>query len=212
MLTENLTSAASEMSTESKILQAAEEEFMVKGFAGARTTAIAERAGVTHAMLHYYFRTKQKLFDHIIFEKSNLLKQLLLDSVSNEALSLRDTLKAVIEKHLEFISQNPMLPHFLISEIIYNERGEPFLNKVKTMGPTMLRLLQNKIDAEATKGNCRKIDARMLMIDILSLNIFPYIAAPAINAATGNLMKEQQKFLELRKIENIDTIMRKLAP
>ena len=52
--------------TESRILQAAEEEFLLKGLEGARTTAIAERAGVTHAMLHYYFRTKNMLFERII--------------------------------------------------------------------------------------------------------------------------------------------------
>ena len=55
--------------TESRILQAAEEEFLLKGLEGARTTAIAERAGVTHAMLHYYFRTKNMLFERIIEEK-----------------------------------------------------------------------------------------------------------------------------------------------
>lgn len=57
--------------TEYLILQAAEREFMSKGFAGARTTSIAEAAGVTHAMFHYYFRTKEKLFDRIIAEKNH---------------------------------------------------------------------------------------------------------------------------------------------
>lgn len=56
--------------TENRILKAAEAEFLAKGYAGARTTAIAEAAGVTHAMLHYYFRTKDKLFERILNEKN----------------------------------------------------------------------------------------------------------------------------------------------
>ena len=52
--------------TDERILKAAENEFFTKGFAGARTTAIAENAGVTHAMLHYYFRTKEQLFNTVL--------------------------------------------------------------------------------------------------------------------------------------------------
>ena len=52
--------------TETRILEAAEKEFFEKGYAGARTTSIAEAAGVTHAMLHYYFRTKDNLFERIV--------------------------------------------------------------------------------------------------------------------------------------------------
>ena len=60
-------------STEARILQAAEKEFFEKGYAGARTVSIAEAAGVTHAMLHYYFRTKDKLFEQIVAGKINML-------------------------------------------------------------------------------------------------------------------------------------------
>ena len=81
--------------TESRILIAAEQEFMAKGYAGARTTSIAEAAGVTHAMLHYYFRTKDKLFERIIAEKTALLKELMLGSIDSSDLPL-DTLIATL--------------------------------------------------------------------------------------------------------------------
>ena len=54
---------------EQLILEAAESEFAAKGYDGARTTSIAKAAGVTHAMLHYYFRTKELLFERIIDKK-----------------------------------------------------------------------------------------------------------------------------------------------
>ena len=59
--------------TETRILQAAEKEFLEKGYAGARTVSIAEAAGVTHAMLHYYYRTKDNLFEKIVSDKMHML-------------------------------------------------------------------------------------------------------------------------------------------
>ena len=100
--------------TEAKILQAAESEFLTKGFAGARTTSIAQAAGVTHAMFHYYFRTKDKLFERIISEKIALMKELLLDTVANSDMSLEDKIRNVIERHLDFVAANANLPRFLV--------------------------------------------------------------------------------------------------
>ena len=93
MNTEGITSSNS---TENAILAAAEREFLTKGFAGARTTSIAEAAGVTHAMFHYYFRTKAKLFDRIIEEKISLLKEALFNPVENENASIEETIQTII--------------------------------------------------------------------------------------------------------------------
>ena len=71
---------------EQAILEAAEREFIVKGFAGARTTSIAEAAGVTHAMLHYYFRTKEQLFERILDEKMRLMGESVLAAFGQPGL------------------------------------------------------------------------------------------------------------------------------
>ena len=71
---------------EQTILEAAEREFLNKGFAGARTTSIAEAAGVTHAMLHYYFRTKEQLFERILDEKMRLMSQSVLTAFGQPGL------------------------------------------------------------------------------------------------------------------------------
>ena len=106
--------------TEELILKAAEQEFMTKGFAGARTTSIAEAAGVTHAMFHYYFRTKEKLFDRIIAEKIKMLINGLLTSVTDRDMSLNELIKNIIDRHLNFLSANPDLPNFVTREIYGN--------------------------------------------------------------------------------------------
>lgn len=197
--------------TEQMILKAAEKEFLTKGFAGARTTSIAEAAGVTHAMLHYYFRTKSKLFDKVLADKINLLKDALFAPVVEVDMPLSDIIRNVIDKHLDFIAANPELPRFIIEEIYSEpERSHVFLSQLGKYAPMMLGAMQKKIDEAAAKGECRKVDARMLMLDIASLNIFSYLAAPIVNVALEGLTTDTETFLELRKKENFDTIMRKL--
>lgn len=203
----------SSQDTETLILQAAEEEFLSKGFSGARTTTIASKAGVTHAMFHYYFRTKEKLFERIISEKIALLKKAMLDSIVDLDAPLPDILKNIIDKHLDFIAANPDLPRFLVGELYSNqERAHIFLNSLREYGPPMLSLLQKKIDAEAAEGNCRRVKAESLMLDVVALNVFPYMAAPAVNAALGNCMDDPAEFLKQRKSDNFQTILRKLKP
>lgn len=199
--------------TEQLILKAAEREFLTKGFAGARTISIAEAAGVTHAMLHYYFRTKAKLFDRVLGEKIRLLKESLFSSFDYADASLEEIIKKIVERHLNFIASNPELPRFLIEEI-YNdqERSSIFIEQLSKYAPLIIGAIQSKIDEAAAEGKCRKVDARMLMLDIASLNIFSFMAAPAVKAALGDLTGDPRAFLAMRKKENYDTIMRKLMP
>ncbi|MDE6843223.1 MAG: hypothetical protein K2J24_06830 [Muribaculaceae bacterium] len=74
----------------------------------------------------------------------------------------------------------------------------------------MIAGLQEKIDKAYSEGKCRKADARMIIIDIVSLNIFPYMQAPMINAVLGDMTTDSETFREMRKKEVYDTIMRKL--
>ncbi|MDE7412162.1 MAG: TetR/AcrR family transcriptional regulator [Muribaculaceae bacterium] len=199
--------------TEYKILKAAEEEFMRKGFSGARTTSIAEAAGVTHAMLHYYFRTKEKIFERIISEKIMMIRDIIGFSFEDDSLSLNEMIHSLIERHLKFLSENSDLPRFLIGEVFSNpERASIVKEKIKDVATLLIRKLQNKIDSAYTKGVCRNIDAKSLLIDILSLDVFPYMASPLINAAFEDIMEDKESFMLLRLKENYDIIIRKLKP
>ena len=197
--------------TEQKIIEAAEQEFLVKGFDGARTTSIAAKAGVTHAMFHYYFRTKEKIFEKIISQKLELLTRLIMDSISLEHLSLEEKLKRIIESHIDFVSENPQLPGFLVREIFNNpERFEILKAKFETFAPMLIQNLQKDLDKGFEDGKYKKTDARILLIDIISLNIFPYMAAPLINAILTGYIRDKEGFKELRKKENFETIMKKI--
>lgn len=201
------------LSTENKILEAAEKEFLLKGYAGARTTAIAEAAGVTHAMLHYYFRTKDKLFDKIIEGKIGMLRDIMLTSLGDSSIPLFEKVKAAIEGHQDFIAANPELPRFIINEILSRpERISVIVEQLRHHTPLVVESLQRQIDEYAAKGLCRKVDAEMLMLDIVSLNIFPFSARPMVKALLGGIMDDDKEFAERRKKENVETIMRKLKP
>lgn len=200
-------------STEERILEAAVREFMAKGYAGARTTAIAEAAGVTHAMLHYYFRTKDKLFDRIIESKIVTLRDIMLASLGDPSVPLFDKIRTAIEKHQDFIAANPDLPRFMINEVLSRpERIPMVIEQLKRHTPLVVESLQRQIDEYAAKGLCRKVDAGMLMLDIVSLNIFPFTAKPMVNALLGGMMEDMEAFVEARRKENLETIMRKIIP
>ena len=200
-----------EQNTEQKIIDAAQKEFMLKGFAGARTTAIAEKAGVTHAMFHYYFRTKEKIFEKIISQKLELLSSLLKDSIMTGNYPLEDKLRHIIDSHIDFIAENPELPGFLVREIFSNqERLNLVRSKIESFAPILVANLQSELDQGYDEGKYRKIDARMLLIDIISLNVFAFMAAPLVNVVLSGIMDDKNTFRELRKKENFDTIMRKI--
>lgn len=200
-------------STEERILEAAVQEFMTKGYAGARTTAIAEAAGVTHAMLHYYFRTKDKLFDRIIESKIGTLRDIMLASLGDPTIPLFDKIKSAIETHQDFIAANPELPRFMINEVLSRpDRMPKVIEQLKHHTPLVVQSLQRQIDEYADRGLCRRVDAGILMLDIVSLNIFPFSAKPMVNALLGGMMENSQAFVEARKIENVETIMKKLQP
>ncbi len=205
--------ASEEPTTEEKILEAAMREFMLKGYAGARTTSIAEAAGVTHAMLHYYFRTKDRLFDRIIESKIGTLRDIMLASLGDPSVPLFDKLRTAIERHQDFIAANPDLPRFMINEVLSRpERIPQVIEQLKHHIPLVIESLQRQIDEYADRGLCQRVDAGMLMLDIVSLDIFPFTAKPLVNALLGGMMEDTAGFVETRRKENVETIMRKLRP
>lgn len=203
--TENIT-------TEEKILKAAEREFIDKGYAGARTTSIAAAAGVTHAMLHYYFRTKEKLFQQILEEKLKFIRGMMLTHLIHPDRPVLENVKSAIETHLDFLSANPELPRFMLTVLSgYPEFILFFKEKVDNDNQDIVKIFQAEIDRSAELGLCRKTDARMLLLDIISLNVFSFVAAPLISSMMGEFALDA-KFIEERKKNNVEMIMQKLKP
>lgn len=206
---------AEELSTEERILQAAQQEFMRKGYAGARTTAIAEAAGVTHAMLHYYFRTKENLFSRMVVEKIDMLSQALTISLGNDDEPFAESLTGAITTHFKFLRANPELPHFIVAEVFYNQELLQIIKDkfIRVIAGIVARL-QQKIDAAVARGECRPLAARDLLFDIVALNIFPILGMPVVENMLGFFpgINDIDKLLDWRLNNTIDTILRKIKP
>lgn len=198
-------------SNEQKILVAAEQEFLTKGFDGARTTSIAKAAGVTHAMLHYYFRTKEQLFERILDEKVRIMSHALFPTFGNPEHSFLNRIRTIISAHFDFLVENPSLPRFLINEILSRpERYELLQKRISQYSGVIFDNLQSEITKAVERGEILPIDGRMLFINVISLNVFTFIAYPLLETAVGDLMADRERFLAARKAENIEVIMSRI--
>lgn len=198
-------------SKEQQILAAAEQEFLTRGYDGARTTSIAQAAGVTHAMLHYYFRTKEQLFERIVDEKFETMSHSMFAIMGDPSLPIVERIKGGIEAHFDFVAQNPLLPRFVINEIISRpERYDVLYKRLGAIIDNVYRGLQSEINRSAERGEIERVDIKMLFISIMSLNIFTFLAYPFMEPLMGELMANRERFLAERKAENIETILRRI--
>lgn len=196
---------------EQAILLAAEQEFMTKGYDGARTTSIAEAAGVTHAMLHYYFRTKDQLFERILHEKMSLMASSILAVLGDPKLPLPVRIEQGIVHHFDCLMANPELPRFIINEVVtHPDRQKLMQENISNIAGQLFAQLQKDIDAAAQRGEVERIDVRMLMLDLLSLNIMPFLTYPVIENLFSDITGDRQAFFEARKAESVETILRRL--
>ena len=182
--------------TEERILNAAQDVFIRKGMDGARMQEIADEAHINKALLHYYFRTKEKLFN-AIFEKvfSHIFPNLMAMVYSN--LPLEEKLGIFIEKYIELLQKNPFLPTFILKEI---HRDPEFLaSTIRSSGINPLEVFA-MFEKEMEKGTIRKMDPRDLLVNLLALCIFPFAGGPLLNIVFfNNDKKAYNEFLVHRK-------------
>ncbi|MBR5592650.1 MAG: TetR/AcrR family transcriptional regulator [Bacteroidaceae bacterium] len=198
-------------SKEQLILAAAEQEFLTKGYDGARTISIAKASGVTHAMLHYYFRTKEQLFERIVDEKFATMSSSMFAIMGDPLLPIVERIKGGIAAHFDFVAANPLLPRFVINEIVSRpERYEVLYKRAGIVLNSVYNGLQAEIDRAAERGEIERVDVKMLFISIMSLNIFTFVAYPFMEPIMGELMADRERFLAARKAENIETILRRI--
>ena len=184
--------------TEEQILDAAKNVFQAKGMDGARMQEIADIAGINKAMLHYYYRSKQLLFEAVFKNAFSLLAPQ-LNAILNDDSTIEDKVKNFTANYISFIIKHPYLPNFIIQEL---NRNQDFILKLKdNKGFPNLEKFKKQVAFEVENGIIKPISAEQLFINILALNIFPFVAKPLIMAFTNSDVKAFKKLLEERKIE-----------
>ncbi|GET19755.1 TetR/AcrR family transcriptional regulator [Prolixibacter denitrificans] len=161
-------------STEKKILNAARDVFIRKGMDGARMQEIADEAGINKSLLHYYFRSKQKLFEAIFRDAFGLLIPELMKIFKEEG-PLLNKIDRVVDRYITVIGDNPFLPQFLIGEI--NREPDKFVKILQSSGIDP-EFLQRKIDEEVEAGNINPIRAADLIPNMIGMVIMPFAGRP----------------------------------
>jgi len=198
--------------TEQMILETAERLFLRKGYAMTSTTEIAREVGCNQALVHYYFRTKDRLFEAIFEKKVRLFVSTLLQ-VTNEEVSFEEKLKKRIEAHFDIIRANPRIPFLFFNELTTNpERLKAFIGKIQEIPKSVINKIDSELQSEIQKGNIRPMKTFDLIVTIVALNVALFISSPVIRAATGVSDEEFNEMIERRKKENVLIILRSLKP
>lgn len=189
--------------TEELIFDAAKDVFIEKGFDGTRMQEISEKAGINKALLHYYYRTKEKLFD-AIFERvfGDFIPKIKMMLEDNSSLFYK--IEFFVEHYIEFIQKNPHIPSFILHELNRNPQRLVDLigNRTGLIKANAFGRFTELVNKEVEAGNIEPIDARQLIVNILALSVFPFVARPIIQGVILNGDKKQfNEFLEPRKKE-----------
>lgn len=196
---------------ENEILEAAEKLFAEKGFKGATTTLIAAEAGVTHAMLHYYFRTKDQIFLKVLDTYTEEIRQS-LKSIMVSEINDTDFMRKVIEISFDFFNEHSgqMSPFFEVCK----ERPElikDYVDNLEKHIDPIIRSHQEKVSKAVAGGQIKKITFIDLIIDIISVCAITPFLSPLLNNVL-ELSEEQKKvFLEARKHEAVELIANRLT-
>jgi len=188
-----------EKSTEEKILAAAKKVFVSKGMAGARMQDIADEAGINKALLHYYFRGKEKLFEVVFMEAAQKLFPK-INSIFESDIPLFEKIENFCEEYITVMSENPYLPLFVLNEI--SKDSETFLEKFwnKQQFPRPQKFLE-QIEKEVKKGTIKKTSPLHLLINLISMSVFPFVGKPMIQFAMGLDELQFRNVMEQRKKE-----------
>jgi len=183
-------------STEDKIYLAAQRIFVLKGMEGARMQEIADEAGMNKALLHYYFRSKENLFKAVFKDIFTKFFSKVKDTlVSN--ITAKEKLVVFIDSYIDLISSNPYVPQFIINEINRDPKVLKSLMFESGIEPQkILELFFNEVQL----GNSSKVDSRHIVISLMGMLVFPFVARPLLQMIYFNNEPETyDNFLKERK-------------
>ena len=170
-----------ELTTEEKIIDAARKLFTQKGFSATRTRDIAEEADINLALLNYYFRSKQNLFQIIIEEKFDELFGIINPILSNSEISLEEKIETLVMNYTKMLLENEDLPFFVLSEIKSNEF---IAERVKQNA----EILSQPVIENQLKERGFTISSFNFIMNVMSLTLFPFMSKPLF--VTSGLVKE----------------------
>jgi len=181
--------------TEQKILEAAKNVFIRKGMYGARMQEIADEAGINKALLHYYFRSKNKLFEAIFQE---IFQEFVPKafSILKAQIPFEEKIRQFVANYIDVVAENPFMPIFIINEI--NQNPERLAHLTNVMSAIKVEVASD-LNRKFETGEYRKVDPVQLFSSVISMTLFPFLAKPIIQGAFEYSDEEFKVFLQERK-------------
>ncbi len=192
--------------TDEKIFESATDVFLEKGMDGARMQDIADHAGINKSLLHYYYRTKDHLFN-AVFEKiaGQMFKK--FAPVFDEKLSLEEKIRFFYREHIAFLQKNPRLPAFLINELHRNpERIKKLIQGIDIN--KIWSTLESQHKEDLAKYNITRESIPQLMTSIAAMSVFPFLAKPIVSSLMERMGYDFDKYIEERKVYAADFVIR----
>lgn len=200
-------------STEQSILEVAERLFLEKGYALTSTTEIAKAVGCNQALVHYYFRTKENLFNTIFENKFRSLFQQIFNVNYSDDLPFLDKVRKMIEVHFDLLYENPRIPALIMNEL--SRQPDQLLilkEKLHAIPEQLFEKLSNELQVEIDAGRVRDINAVDLIVTVVSMNVALFTIFP-IASKVLNFSEEQIKMLLYhRREENVNVVLGYLRP
>lgn len=171
--------------TEQRIRNAARKLFAIKGYRGTTTEDIAREANVNKASLHYYFRSKDKLFD-LIFNEALASVSHSLITILNDSINFETKIKRIIAAYIDILIEHPYIPDFIIHELSSNPDR---LEKIRMSHPALFNYylrFQVEIREELQARNISHISPFELILNIISLSVFPFLGKPVITCISDS--------------------------
>ena len=209
--------AARDRDTEERILQAAHAVFLRHGTHGARMQDIADEAGVNKALLHYYFRSKDRLADEVFRRTFAGVVPRVVQTLGSD-LALEEKVRRVVALYVETLGRNPFLPGYLLCEM--NQHPDRVRASIAAIAPIpleqigerVLSTLRAQLDAGARDGTLRPTEPEHFVVNLFSLCIFPFAARPMLGIVLGMDDARFAAFLAHREREVTAFFLHALRP
>jgi len=184
--------------TKEKIKNAASIVFHKKGFSATRTRDIAEEAGINLALLNYYFRSKEKLFDIIMLESMQGFFKSLKGILNNDETSLENKIETLVSNYIDLLTTNPDIPLFLLNELRRNP--DKLISKMGMKEILMKSFFIKQFQQGIKKGVIAPVNPLHFMINLMGMTIFPFIACPVMKGLGDLSDKDFDDLMVQRKL------------
>lgn len=200
-------------SIEQLILETAEKLFLERGYESTSTTMIAREVGCNQALIHYYFRTKENLFNRIFEDKFRMMFQQLFSTDNLIHLSFSEKIRHIALTHFELLESNPRIPFLILNELSRQpEQLKSLREKLHSYPEKIFKELNVELQHEIAEGRIRNCSLTDLLISMISLNVALFLMMPVAEHIL--LLDNQQKraLIQHRKDENINFLLASLRP